>query len=78
MRTAIRGDRSALADSGIAAEAKTLSLADLVAYRDLIASVREWPVQPTAFLRLSLLLVIPIGSWLGGALFERMLGSLLD
>ncbi len=78
VRTAIRGDRSALADSGIAAEAETLSLADLVAYRDLIASVREWPVQPTAFLRLSLLLVIPIGSWLGGALFERMLGSLLD
>ena len=54
VRAAIRGDRSALADSGIAAEAETLSLADLVAYRDLIASVREWPVQPAAFVRLFL------------------------
>ncbi len=71
---AIRGDRSALADSGIAAQAETLSLADLVAYRDLIASVREWPFRPTTFL----LLVIPVGSWIGGALVELVLGSLLD
>ncbi len=75
---AIRGDRSALADSGIATQAETLSLADLVAYRDLIASVREWPVQPATFLRLFALLVIPVGSWVGGALVERMLGSVLD
>ncbi len=75
---AIIGDRSALADSGIATQAETLSLADLVAYRDLIASVREWPVQPATFLRLFALLVIPVGSWVGGALVERMLGSLLD
>ena len=75
---AISGDRSALADSRLAAQAETLSLADLLAYRDTITSVREWPVQPTTFLRLFLLLVIPVGSWIGGAMVERMLGRLID
>ncbi len=75
---AIHGDRSALADSGLAAQAATLSVADLLAYRDTITSVREWPVRTPTFLRVFLLLMIPIGSWVGGAVVERMLGSLLD
>ena len=41
-------------------------------------AVREWPIRPTTFLRLFLLLVIPVGSWVGGAMVERMLGRLLD
>ncbi len=75
---AISGDRSALADSRLAAQAETLSLADLLAYRDTITSVREWPVRSPTFLRVFLLLMIPVGSWIGGALVERMLGRLLD
>ncbi len=75
---AISGDRSALADSRLAAQAETLSLADLLAYRDTISSVREWPVRSPMFLRVFLLLMIPVGSWIGGALVERMLGSMLD
>ncbi len=78
VRAAIRGDRSALADSGIATQAETLSLADLLAYRDTITSVREWPVRSPTFLRVFLLLMIPVGSWIGGALVERMLSSVLD
>ncbi len=75
---AISGDRSALADSRLAAQAETLSLADLLAYRDTITSVREWPVRSPMFLRVFLLLMIPVASWIGGALVERMLGSVLD
>jgi hypothetical protein len=75
---AISGDRSALADSRLAAQAETLSLADLLAYRDTIASVREWPVRSPTVLRVFLLLLIPVGSWVGGALVERILGRLLD
>ncbi len=75
---AISGDRSALAESRLAARAETLSLADLLAYRDTIASVREWPVRSPTFLRAFLLLMIPVASWIGGALVERMLGSLID
>lgn len=75
---AISGDRSALADSRLAAQAETLSLADLLAYHDTITSVPEWPVRSPTFLRMFLLLMIPVASWIGGALVERMLGSLLD
>ncbi len=75
---AISGDRSALADSRLAAQAETLSLADLLAYRDTITSVREWPVQSPTFLRVFLLLMIPVASWVGGALVERMLENVLD
>ncbi len=55
-----------------------LSLADLLAYRDTITAAREWPVRSPTFLRVFLLLMIPVASWIGGALVERMLGSLLD
>jgi len=75
---AISGDRSALADSRLAAQAETLSLADLLAYRDTITSVREWRVRSPTFLRVFLLLLIPVTSWIGGALVERLLGGLLD
>ncbi len=76
---AIGGDRSALIeDSRLGDQAEKLSLADLLAYRDSISEVREWPVRSPTFLRAFLLLMIPVASWIGGALVERMLGSLLD
>jgi hypothetical protein len=78
VHAAIRGDRGALAGSGIADQAEKLSLADLVAYRELIESVREWPFGRRAFLRLFPFLAIPIGGWIGGALVERLVESLLD
>ncbi len=75
---AISGDRSALADSRLAAQAETLSLADLLAYRDTITAVREGPVRSTTFGRVFLLLLIPVASWVGGALVERVIGKVLD
>jgi hypothetical protein len=53
------------------------SLADWIAYRGLIASVREWPVDAPTLRRFALYLAIPLGSWLGGALVERMVDALL-
>jgi len=53
-------------------------LADWVAYRGLVESVREWPVDAPTLRRFALYLAIPIGSWFGGALVERMVDSLLD
>jgi hypothetical protein len=53
------------------------NLADWIAYRSLIASVREWPVDAPTLRRFALYLAIPLGSWLGGALVERMLDALL-
>jgi hypothetical protein len=53
-------------------------LADWIAYRELIESVREWPIDAPTLRRFSLYLAIPLGSWFGGALVERMVDTLLD
>jgi hypothetical protein len=53
------------------------SLADWIAYRGLIESVREWPVDAPTLRRFTLYLAIPLGSWLGGALVERTIDVLL-
>ena len=41
-------------------------------------SVREWPFDAPSMLRFALYLAIPLGSWLGGAFVERLLGAALD
>jgi predicted MFS family arabinose efflux permease len=40
--------------------------------------VREWPVDASTLTRFALYLAIPVGSWLGGALVERLVNALLD
>ena len=53
-------------------------LADLLAYRSYIESVREWPFDNSTFARFGLYLLIPVGSWIGGAFVERLVSALLD
>ncbi|MEE8557600.1 MAG: hypothetical protein V3T14_06915 [Myxococcota bacterium] len=53
-------------------------LADLLAYESRIASVREWPFDAPTLLRWALYVALGLSSWLGGALVERALGTLLD
>jgi hypothetical protein len=57
------------------AKTSALSLADLVAYRGLVESVREWPLDAPTLRRFALYLVIPLASWLGGALVERLVDA---
>ena len=78
VRRAIVGDRSALEGSCIAAEAETARLTDLLAYRSYVESVSEWPFDAPSLVRFALYLAIPLGSWIGGALVERLLGTALD
>jgi hypothetical protein len=78
VRAAIRGNRSGLVASGIASQADVVSLADLITYEARIESVREWPFDAPTMLRFALYLAIPLGSWLGGAFVERLLGAALD
>jgi hypothetical protein len=75
---AIRGDAAALAASAIADRGEPASLADLIAYRGLVESAREWPFDASTIKRFGLYLLIPLGSWSGGALVERMIDTLLD
>jgi hypothetical protein len=74
---AIRGDPGALAGSLIEARAGSASLADLVAWKGQVDGLSEWPLDAGMRLRFLLYLAIPLGSWLGGALVDRLLATAL-
>ena len=78
VHAAIRGDPGALSGSLISGHGTSLGLSDLLAYRKFLESVREWPFDAPSMLRFALYLAIPLGSWLGGAFVERLLGAALD
>jgi hypothetical protein len=75
---AIRGDLDALADSVIGARAADLSLGDLLHFRAFVESLPERPVDTHMRMRFLLYLALPLGSWLGGALVERLLDTILS
>jgi hypothetical protein len=50
-------------------------LASLIAYRGLIEEVREWPYDASILLRFVLVVSLALGSWLGGAIVERLLDT---
>jgi hypothetical protein len=72
---AMRGEPAALSASPIARRAPSASLADLVAWQAFVDSASEWPFDAGMRLRFALYLAIPLGSWVGGALVERLLGA---
>lgn len=73
LRRAIRTERERVA-RGDGAGGR---LADLLAYEARIAGVSEWPIEGFTLLRLSFYLLLPVGSWLGGALVERFVSRVI-
>ena len=55
-----------------------LSIADTLAYQSLIESQRNLPFDNSILVRFSLYLLIPLGSWLGGAFVERGVDLILS
>jgi hypothetical protein len=53
-------------------------LPPLLAYEARVTSVREWPFDTATLARFLVFLLVPLGSWLGGALVERVVDTLLD
>ncbi len=49
-----------------------------MAWESRIEGVREWPFDTGTFARFGLYLLIPLASWSGGALVERLIDGLLD
>lgn len=78
VNAAIHGDRQALRDSLVAADATALNAVDLLAYRDHVRSFSTWPFDANALLRLALYLGIPLLGWVGAAFVERGIDVLLD
>ena len=74
VREAIRLEREHALDASSTSGGR---LADLIAYRGLIEDVREWPWDVPMLLRLALYVSLGVGSWLGGAIVERLLGLAL-
>jgi hypothetical protein len=54
------------------------SITEIAAYRTMIQNVRNWPFDNSTLARFALFLLIPLGSWLGGAVVERGLDLFLS
>jgi hypothetical protein len=78
IRQELRGEREAMLRAREAGQTVDAGLANLVAYRSLVESTHEWPFDLPALARFALFAAIGAGSWLGGALVERLLGAALD
>jgi hypothetical protein len=52
-------------------------LADIVAYRNLVAGVPEWPFTGSTYARLFIYALIPLASWGLGVVAEEVIGRLL-
>lgn len=78
VRAAIARTRSAaLADGAEGGEA-AVRLGGLLAFEARIAAASEWPFDVGTFVRLGALLALPLGSWIAGALVERLVSSVLE
>jgi hypothetical protein len=53
-------------------------IAEIMAYRSLVENIRNWPFDNPTLVRFTLYLLIPLGSWLGGAFVERGLDLFLS
>ena len=54
------------------------AVGDLVAWRGVVEAVPEWPLDALTLRRFVLYLGLPLGSWLGGALVERIVDIVLQ
>ena len=81
-RAALAADAPALAaapEGPAAAPGATPGrFADLAALEARLLALREWPFDASTLLRFALYLLLPLGSWAGGALVERAIDALLD
>jgi hypothetical protein len=78
VRREIHRDREVVAKLGSDSAEAGARLPGLLAYMNQIESVREWPFDAPTLTRFFLYVAIPLGSWIGGALVERLLGAALD
>jgi hypothetical protein len=78
IRAAIRRESSLRIESRGEWQAPDVHLSDLIVYRGLIESVNSWLFDLPALLKFSLIILVGVGSWLGQAFVERLLGVLID
>lgn len=74
-RERIRAARAALEEARPGTRDR---LDELVAWEGRIERVRDWPFDSSTLTRFALYLLIPLASWCGAALVERMVDTLFD
>jgi hypothetical protein len=76
LRAEIRLDEGDVMDrDGPGSAAAAARLPALLALRDRVEQAREWPLDLSSYLRFTLYLAIGLGSWVGGALVERLVDA---
>ncbi len=71
----IRDKRNAM--QGANDSSRTGELADLVAYRNLVEDVPEWPFTTSTYARIGAYAIIPLFAWGMGVIAEELVGRLL-
>jgi hypothetical protein len=56
---------------------RAAQLPALLAWESRVVAAPEWPFDTSTWLRFTLFLLVPLGSWLGGALAERIIDGWL-
>jgi hypothetical protein len=77
LRDEIRNERSVVTDKLSSAQSSNPKLANLITYYHLIEQVREWPIDAANLIKFFIYTIIGLGSWLGGAVVERLLDNSL-
>jgi hypothetical protein len=75
LRERIRSEYSAAIEEARSEPDAGSQLAGLIAYYDLIERAPEWPFDAPMVVRLALFATLGLGSWLGGAVVERLFES---
>ncbi len=78
VRQEIRRDRETVAALGPDAGEAAGRLPGLLAFEARMERAREWPFDALTLRRFGIVLLLPLASWLGGALVERIVDSVLD
>jgi hypothetical protein len=79
VRLAIERDRRAALDANHPDSAAAATrLPGLIAYETQIAAVSAWLLDARSLGRVGLYLLIPVASWVGGALVERVVDTALE
>lgn len=77
VRAAIARTRSAALGAGAGDAEDAMRLGGLLAFEARIAGAAEWPFDVGTFVRLAVLVALPLGSWIAGALVERLVSRVL-
>ena len=78
VRAAIRRESGLRMESRAEWQPANVHLSDLIVYKGLIDSINTWLLDLPALLKFSFIVLLGVGSWLGQAFAERLLGVFID